>query len=248
MAHALVIDKGLSIAFNGRPLGKRALTFLESNQLKPAFYEKSYKQFGNSVINARIYAGISERDYAKGGWYIFCNGRMVLEADQTSITTWGVNNMVKYHPDYAFFRGFVFFDSDDAELLPWTTTKTGIDADSSFYNLIRLEMINTIRPILKFCRNLATERALVKNEEIETSPLEESYKETKEIDYSDLKEKGNFIAPEIFKIKRGPRIGRIQYNKPLDDINKLKKILRVTSNKAVGEKTFDYFVEMECEE
>jgi hypothetical protein len=101
---------------------------------------------------------------------------------------------------------------------------------------------------LKFCRNLATERALVKNEEIETSPLEESYKETKEIDYSDLKEKGNFIAPEIFKIKRGPRIGRIQYNKPLDDINKLKKILRVTSNKAVGEKTFDYFVEMECEE
>jgi hypothetical protein len=34
----------------------------------------------------------------------------------------------------------------------------------------------------------------------------------------------------------------------VDDIKKLKKILRVTTYTAVGEQTFDYFMKAECEE
>jgi len=34
----------------------------------------------------------------------------------------------------------------------------------------------------------------------------------------------------------------------LDGIKIVKKVLRVTTYKAVGEKTFDYFMKMECEE
>ena len=65
-------------------------------------------------------------DKTDGGWYIFCNGRMVVRADQSQLTGWGDSDgkrMPKYHPDFAFFRGYVFFDCQNAALLPWTTTK-----------------------------------------------------------------------------------------------------------------------------
>lgn len=248
-AHAVVMAKGLAISFDGRPLGKRTLSLFKSDQLQPAFIEKTYKNLGPSVVNVKIYAGIADRDLEKGGWYIFCNGRMVLDADQTELTTWGGNNPTpKYHPDFAFFRGYVFFDSDDAELLPWTTTKTGVDSDSNLYKCVKLEMITLMRPVLDFLRKLANERAQVERGEIEKSPLDESYKRTKPTNYLDVKKQGHFIIPKVTPVSKGPRVGRIQYNKPVDDIKKLKKILRVTTYTSVGEKTFDYFMKMECEE
>jgi histidine kinase/DNA gyrase B/HSP90-like ATPase len=248
-AHAVTMAKGLAISFNGRPLGKRTLSLLKSDQLQPAFIEKRYENLGESVVNVKIYAGIADRDLEKGGWYIFCNGRMVLEADQTDITTWGGSNPTpKYHPDFAFFRGYVFFDSDDAELLPWTTTKTGVDSDSNLYKAVNLEMITLMRPVLDFLRKLANERALVERGEIEISPLEEAYKVTKPTNYLDVQQQDHFIIPKVTPLPRRPRLGRIQYNKPLDDIKMVKKVLRVTTYKAVGEKTFDYFMKMECEE
>jgi hypothetical protein len=248
-AHAVVMEKELAISFNGLPLGKRTLSLFKSDQLQPAFIEKSYEKLGTSAVNVKIYAGIADRDLEKGGWYIFCNGRMVLEADQTEITTWGGSNPTpNYHPDFAFFRGYVFFDSDDAELLPWTTTKTGVDSDSGLYKAVKLDMVTLMRPVLDFLRKLANERAQVERGEIEKSPLEESYDGTKPTNYLNLKQQGHFITPKITPVPRGPRTGRIQYNKPVDDIKTLKKILGVTTHKNVGEKTFDYFMKMECEE
>jgi hypothetical protein len=248
-AHAIVMAKGLSISFNGRPLGKRTISLLQSDQLKPAYFETTY-EFKESVsVNVKIYAGISERSIEKGGWYIFCNGRMVLEADQTEVTTWGGNNPTpKYHPDFAFFRGYVFFDSEDAELLPWTTTKTGIDTDSGLYKSVKLEMITVMRPILDFLRKLARERADVESGDIEKSLLESSIENANSTNYLSLRDKGAFVPPKVEPLPRGPKKGRIQYHRPLDTINKAKKILGVTTYTAVGEKTFDYFMRMESEE
>lgn len=248
-AHAVVMAKGLSISFNGRPLGRRTISLLNSDQLKPAFVEKMYNNIGLVPVNVKIYAGISERDLEKGGWYIFCNGRMVLEADQTEVTTWGGNNPTpKYHPDFAFFRGYVFFDSEDAELLPWTTTKTGIDTDSGLYKSTKLDMITIMRPVLDFLRKLAKERADVECGNVEKSLLEESIENAITTNYLDLKEKGVFVTPKFDPLPRGPITGRIQYNKPVEAIKRAKKILGVTTYTSVGEKTFDYFMKMESEE
>ena len=38
---------------------------------------------------------------------------------------------------------------------------------------------------------------------------------------------------------------RIQYNKPADEVDRAKELLGVNSFTAVGEKTFEYY--MECE-
>ena len=174
LAHSVMTRKGLSIFLNNRPIGKKNLSLLKSDKLIPAHFEKTYDNIGSSPVRVNIYAGISERNIEDGGWYIFCNGRMVLEADQSSVTTWGQdNNMQKYHPIFAYFRGYVFFDSDDAELLPWTTTKTGVDLDSQLYKMVKLEMINIITPIISFLRKLDSEREQLSRGEIDISPLEQ---------------------------------------------------------------------------
>ena len=41
---------------------------------------------------------------------------------------------------------------------------------------------------------------------------------------------------------------RIQYRKPLSDVEKAKQLLKVLTFTAVGEKTFDYFMEYEGED
>ena len=80
---------------------------------------------------------------------MFCNGRLILEADKSRTTGWGDGNP-QYHNQYARFRGYVFFDSDHAGLLPWTTTKSNVDADSPIFRAVRLEMLYMMRPIIDF--------------------------------------------------------------------------------------------------
>ena len=41
---------------------------------------------------------------------------------------------------------------------------------------------------------------------------------------------------------------RIQYEKPLEQVEEAMKVLRARSFKAVGEKTFDYFYKAEVEQ
>jgi hypothetical protein len=201
-------------------------------------------------VNVKIYAGLSDRLKDEGGWYIFCNGRMVLEADQTNITGWGEGNeakVQKYHGDFAFFRGYVFFDSDDAELLPWTTTKTGVDTDSSLYKSVRLEMINMMKPILDFLRKMAIEKSQKERGEIPDSPMEELLDAPK-VSYKEITNVSNFVAkPRPIVTYNGPPLSSIQYYKPISEIEKIKKILKVYTNKAAGEKTFEYFLDNEVE-
>ncbi|GAH88111.1 unnamed protein product, partial [marine sediment metagenome] len=57
-----------------------------------------------------------------------------------------------------------------------------------------------------------------------------------------------FVAPPPKKRPPRTRPGNINYNKPIDQIKKIKKAFKVTTHKAVGEKTFEYFYEKEVEE
>ena len=92
---------------------------------------------------------------------MFCNGRMVLGADQTITTGWGEGGektIPKYHNQFATFRGYVFFDSDDGSLLPWNTTKTGVDLDSRLYRAVRLDMVSVMRPAIDFLNRWKEEK------------------------------------------------------------------------------------------
>src|SRR5690606_19723799 len=71
-----------------------------------------------------------ERRTSRSGWYVACNGRLVLAADQSTLTGWGSEGWPKWHPQYEGFLGLILFKSENAELLPITTTKRSIDTSS----------------------------------------------------------------------------------------------------------------------
>lgn len=245
-AHLQSTTNGLEIEFNGVALPHRELVLLESQRLKPANQRLVFTA-GREKIKVRLYVGIADSDPSAAGWYVFCNGRLVLSADQTIVTGWGETRegtVPKYHNQFARFRGYAFFDSQDASLLPWNTTKTGVDADSPRYRATRLEMVKLTRPVIDFLNRLDKEKG---QEVTDEKPLESAIIATKPTELADLTSRAVFLAPKSAPVRVVPQTGRIQYTRPLEKIRRAQKALKISTLRDVGEKTFDYFYKRECE-
>ena len=158
-AHIDSLEAGLSITYNGTPLLYEPLELLAASGYEPAHFSESIN--GADPVNVQAYAGLGESDPKHAGWNVFCNGRLVLGADQTEVTGWGEGNgrtIPKYHNQFARFRGYVFFDCEDAARVPWNTTKSGVDRDSTIYRAMRLRMIALMRPVINFLNHLDKEK------------------------------------------------------------------------------------------
>ena len=197
-------------------------------------------------MNVKIYSGISKAESTLGGWYIFCNNRLIKGPEQTEVTGWG-DGLPKYHIQYNRFRGFVFFKSKQPVLLPWNTSKNGLDIDSPIFQSVRQDMINLAKPIITFLNKVHTESVNHSRDEKYEEYLEKEMESANLEDYKKVKTGQCFIAP----VRKGERTKRneitIQYRKPKDEVNKLKGILKVSSAADVGEKTFDYTYKRECQ-
>jgi len=254
--HQKSMEQGLSITLNSLPLAFEPAALLSSLELRPAF-EQLEKEDGK--VKVKIYTGISEREPKKAGWTVFCNGRLILEADKSFVTGWGrESGMPEYHNDYARFRGYVFFDADQSDLLPWNTTKSSVDSDSPLYRSIKLEMIKMMHPVVDFLREVSKERseqgntdptsldlAINEAKPAKLSQLELAIEKNQLSTESQLSQKVTFAAPTRKSLS--PTEGRVQYSKPLSEIEKVKKSLNVTTLTAVGQGTFEYYLRMECE-
>jgi len=249
-AHALTLDRELAITLNGMPIKHDPQKLFASQVLKPGYLEKSYPsevlvgKLGPPV-NVKLYAGVAERSLHDAGWYVFCNGRLILRADQTATTVWGERHQMRvYHPDFAYFRGYAYFDSDDGALLPWTTTKTGVDADAPIYKAVQQEMIEMTKPVLAFLTNLEKERASA----AAAHPLEKAITTARAAQVQTVTRPQVFVAPLPAPVPSGPKMQKIQYSKPAVEVEKAKNLLKARSFTAVGEKTFEYFMRYEGEE
>lgn len=251
VAHSLSMAKGLKISVDGIPLNHEPQKLFVSNALKPVFIEKiisheSIDSQAGSPVKVKLYAGIAERSIHDGGWYIFCNGRLILRADQTATTIWSsVHGLRQYHPDFARFRGYAYFDSDDSALLPWTTTKTGVDTDSPIYKTVQQDMVEISKPVLEFLSNLEKERVAVEQGDGVSPVLCDAVENTKAVVTGSVPPLVAFVAPKPPPMPLGPKMQKIQYTKPEEEVNKAKKMLKVKTYTAVGEKTFDYFMKYE---
>jgi hypothetical protein len=105
----------------------------------------------------------------------------------------------KYHNQYARFRGFVFFDCDDASLLPWNTTKTAMSMDSPLYKAVRQQMITMMRPVITFLNQLKEEEATAKI--TGETPLLEQVDEAKPVVLRKLSTADTFRAPKVSAIR-----------------------------------------------
>lgn len=246
LAHEKMLERGLMITINEDEIEFTPSYLLISTQIKPA-----YRVINIDNIQIKIYVGITERGKPKdAGWYIYCNQRLILEADQTYISGWG-DGGPGFHNTFARFRGYVFIDSDDADLLPWNTTKSGVDHDSLLYRGIRLEMIKMGKPVIDFLKDLVKENQEDDEETIVDETLNDMVNCSKKENITSINVEqltNIFQAPQLVRVRKPQDTQKIQYAKSISDISKVRQILKVTTLKEIGEKTFEYYYKMECED
>ena len=184
--------------------------------------------------------GLAGSAPSEAGWYVVCNGRVVLAGDRSEETGWGRvaeqrDGIPKFHNQYARFRGAVFFGCRSSRKLPWNTTKTGLDASSAVWQAVLPKMLDHTRVAISFLNSLDDEIA----EYGQSSPtLAALNREASPRDIETLR------GPSAFSWNRRPRAPRprtpsIQYSREHTKIQALMTALGVSSAKAVGETTFD---------
>jgi hypothetical protein len=234
------IDRNLLIIFDKKTLIRSPWKLLQGAGIEPAAVDWTEATPDGAIVSIRLFAGVADSAPQEAGWYIICNGRLVVEADQSAVTGWSSVfetrsiPIPKYHNQFARFRGYLFFDCEDASALPWNTTKTGVDAESAIYQATLQKMIEAMRPIIDFLNKLDAE----KDAESDDRPLSRALSEASAVRVRDVSRRGVFTQPTP-RAPSGPPQTRISYSRPRDQVDSLKESLGVTTNKDVGEKTFD---------
>ena len=240
--HQHHLEKGLTVKINGTSIPGTTIefAFVPGNQLAPAF-----EQGPLDGVAMQLYAGIGQLSRPMAGWYIYCNGRMIVEHDQTELTGWGESVEVaipKYHHQFARFRGCVFFDSDDSSKLPWNTTKDGVDAGSEVYRSAKVRMVSHMRSVIDFLNRLDGELAEPDENKRVLSSLVESAGYAAPLKVPSTP-RFTYTAPDI---RRPPLDVRVTISRRRAEVERLKKYLGTRSNKAAVEAVFDWYMENVC--
>lgn len=222
----------VDIIINGIEVPQYELEIVFSEEVEPAF-----KRISFDGIQAKLIAG-AHPDYKQPGWYILCNDRLIVSGDRTDRTGWGSRGVPMYHPKFNRFKGFAFIDSDDPTKLPWTTAKNSIDRDSEVYARILPVMQNMTA---QYTRYLSRYYPSEKEETIGIEGL--GILTPKPV--IELDKEQDFKAPPA---PERPTFTTISYRKKKTEVDALKKCMgrRSMSNKELGERTFNYYKEMEC--
>ena len=247
-SHFMSIDRGLTIEVNGVVLSIPDIGIKASASVTPYHKKMVFTVTGAGDVSAEIWAGVSQRDPELAGWYVFCNERMVLAADQSFTTGWGEGGgrtVPKFHNDFAYFRGYVMFQAQDPKHLPWTSMKTGLDTDSKVYAWCKEAMITAMRGIIKALRDLAREKSERKVVGLRDGRLESAIETAPLVKFAEIATDGVFTVPDpelpVDLVETESSLN-ILYQKPRDEVERAKASLGVDSAKAVGEKTFEYYM------
>ncbi len=207
--HRQFISQGLSISVNGMHIDATDLVLSFNDKLKPGRDELPLADEGEALVNVRILAGVGASSPREAGWYVICNGRVVLSADRRNVTGWGLLEeqsdrlmVPNFHNQYARFRGLVWFDSDDSARVPWNTTKTDVDTDSSVWQRAFSRMIEMMRPVITFLNELDQDIDENTRENSPLKPIEEIEFLKDALDVNSAKAVGEKTFEMIFNSQR----------------------------------------------
>lgn len=201
-------------------------------------------QFHEGKVTVRIYASLAAPDEKghwsgeRAGWYVACNGRLVLTANQSELSGWGINVTPRYHPKFRQFIGIVFFESDDGHLLPWTTTKRGLNRESSIYLRVRNKMAVAAQPVLSYLTEIYA------SEDEEGPEDREIARQAERVFISSVTGSQRTVFKPPARKRRS--ITRVQYDVDNEELEKARQHFRkYMSATRLGRYTFDYFMKRE---
>lgn len=182
-----------SISKTYRDVIKRGITIIVNNKIIVTSIRISEKEIIRYSIDTGNYTAIINisRDisnYDESGWYVYLNDRLVVIADKTDLTGWNIGSEEQYYG----IRGYVHAKSKKEGVLPFTTTKEGLDTSNPIYEELKFYMIKILKEAL----------------------------------------------PKI----SSKDLTTIRYDKPRDEVEKLKEYLKVKYAKNVGEKTYEEYI------
>jgi hypothetical protein len=151
--YSLFLDRYVRLRLNGIHVPPRPIPLGGSDEIV-----SGKDEFTDGPVHVTIYAGLAARvngqwNIDRAGWYMLCNGRVVVSADKTELTGWAKPN-AQFVSKYRGFVGVVFFFSNDPDSLPWTTTKRGMNIESIAYQVARRHMIEAARPVTSFLNRM----------------------------------------------------------------------------------------------
>jgi Histidine kinase-, DNA gyrase B-, and HSP90-like ATPase len=239
-SHAESLTDGLQITVNRQPLVGSAALLSSSAEITPI--SRSWDlTINGKTVNVRLHAGIGPAKLVDAGWYVYCNGRQIERAEKTAKTGWntalGEDQTPKSHWQFRRFRGFVFFESDSPDVLPWNTTKTGLDIEAAAYRQVRPDMFAALKQVVEFLNALD-------NETNDPGPLTASVNQAPQVSLMSLPASGAFIYTAQ-PTQDVARRARISYTVDSDLAEAVRERLTARNNKEVGELTFKYFVDSE---
>ena len=245
--YSKIIEEKVDIYLNNKIVDPYSLDFTFSELYTPSRATET-----REGVTIDITCGVSPRksraeEFERRGWNVFFNDRLILRDDRTAVTGWSgeKEELPQFHQRYNEFTGVVFLTSEDPSKLPLNTRKNGFNTDTKIYQEILDLMIRQAKDVVKYLN----EKYKDQGEKLEE--IEEEVNETVEED-TETHEKvplGQIAVGTTFKARHWTRqreeFANIQYKKPKTLVELVKKHIKAGSWKNAGEKTFDYYVEME---
>lgn len=228
---------------------------LSAENFQPISVEREVSVDGDAVA-MRLYAGLVRvrgededtddperfRGESDAGWYLFCNERLLVAHDRSRLTGWG-EVVAAFHPQFRQFRGYVFL-TGAAEHMPWTTTKTAVDEDSSVFRQIQTEMFDALQKAHVVMNRLKTERQQLPAEE---RPATLAMELAQRKPLSAISSSARFVIPPA-PPKRPSGVKWIRYSVDPEDFDRVAAEVGTEAPADVGRETFRFYLETQVPE
>lgn len=241
--YAFYVQKGLRIVVGEDVVPSYRFQLRASESLSP-----SVEEYLDGQVRVRILAGLADDlpddipdelrpgKVERFGWFVICNERVVLSADKTERTIWGDDGFQVWHPQYNGFAGFVFFQSEDQRLLPWTTTKRELDASSPLYRRAVTQMKAVTLPFIKYTNERKVDLTKAKQAEAPSARF----------DLAELVKVQPLRLPSVSSGVRPDEV-TISFKKQKRDVDEIRRHVGnlTLSAREVGMLAFDYYMSAE---
>lgn len=240
--YSIHLNRGLTISVNEDPVTGLPIEFGRGEEYAPARIDYKDRMNDEEVV-VEIIGGMAapppenidpdetEDGDKRFGWYVACNGRIVLAADKTDVAGWGTQDWPQWHRQYSGFIGVVLFTAENAAALPLTTTKRSVDVSSEIYLRARRRMRDISKEWIAYTNS--------RKQDLEEAKEKETVSTI--IPIYEVEKRPSITLPSLSPVQ-AERRANVNYSVPVSRMKNLAKELGSINMpyRDVGLESFDY--------